>query len=326
LEIFPETEFFSGAASCEDRSAGATVSRNNLNTNQEPMWTHLLSHRLPLRTTSTMRKMSKSTLSGRRDAFGGLILNAENAKIETFEETLTRSIFEWKRDGTRGVWFKVPLNRAPLVPILVENGFVFHHAEPDYVMLNRFIPTDEINSLPPNASTQVGIGAIVLNPENQVLLVQEAVGPSSRHDMWKIPTGLVECGEDISDAAEREVMEEVGIAARFEKIVSMKHMHKAAFGKSDMFFTCILRCDDTNHDTFTLQSNEIARAKWDSYDTFLNQKPFPSEIPLWKEVYQQCVGLSGIVGDVNGLSMKRMDARNPLRKGDGRPDSAVLIY
>ena len=40
-----------------------------------------------------------------------------------------------------------------------------------------------------------------------------------------------------------------------------------------MFFTCILRCDDTNHDTFTLQSNEIARAM-DSYDTFLNQKPF----------------------------------------------------
>ena len=136
----------------------------------------------------------------------GLILSAENTEIETFEETLTRSIAEWKRDGTRGVWFKVPLNRASLVPILVENDFVFHHAEPDYVMLNRFIPDDEINSLPPNASTQVGIGAIVLNPENQVLLVQEAVGPS-HEDMWKIPTGLVECGEDISDAAEREVME-----------------------------------------------------------------------------------------------------------------------
>lgn len=166
---------------------------------------------------------------------------------------------------------------------------------------------------------------IVINPENQVLLVQEAVGPSSKHNMWKIPTGIVECGEDICEAAEREVLEEVGIHARFEKIVSMKHMHKAAFGKSDMFFTVILRCNDTSND-FTLQSNEIARAKWDCYETFLSQKPFPSEIALWREVYQQCVGTSGIVGDAKGLSMKRMDIRNPLRKGDGRPDSAVLIY
>ena len=162
--------------------------------------------------------------------------------------------------------------------------------------------------------------------ENQVLFVQERVGPASKQDIWKIPTGLVECGEDISVAAEREVMEEVGIDASFEKIVSMKHMHRAAFGKSDMFFTCILRTDERSNE-FTLQRSEIARAKWDTFQSFLNQKPFPSEIPLWREVYQQCLGpTSGIVGDVKGLTTKRMDIRNPLREGDGRPDDAVLIY
>lgn len=37
----------------------------------------------------------------------------------------------------------------------VEAGFVFHHAEPDYVMLTRWLPATE-NKLPHNASHQVG--------------------------------------------------------------------------------------------------------------------------------------------------------------------------
>ena len=105
-------------------------------------------------------KMMMSTFTGRQDAFGGLILDADQMEIETFNETLAKSIEEWKRDGKRGIWFKVPSNRAALVPILIQNGFSYHHAEPDYVMLNRFIPSDEKNPLPPNASTQVGVGAV----------------------------------------------------------------------------------------------------------------------------------------------------------------------
>ena len=42
-----------------------------------------------------------STLSGRRDAFGGLILSGE-CEIEAFEEALARSCGV-ERDGTRGV-------------------------------------------------------------------------------------------------------------------------------------------------------------------------------------------------------------------------------
>lgn len=35
-------------------------------------------------------------------------------------------------------------------------GFDFHHAEPGYVMLTQWLPTDEPCMLPPNASHQVG--------------------------------------------------------------------------------------------------------------------------------------------------------------------------
>jgi hypothetical protein len=131
-------------------------------------------------------------------------------------------------------------------------GFGFHHAEPTYVMLTRWLPTEEENLLPPNASHQVGpwlyswkappglvtqplnmkcdddwflrsllsqtgqlvcryfrvgVGAFITNGAGEVLLVQERRGPAAaaeRPEFWKLPTGLVDQGEDIPNAAMRE--------------------------------------------------------------------------------------------------------------------------
>ena len=39
----------------------------------------------------------------------------------------------------------------------------------------------------------------------------------------------------------REVQEETGIEATFERVVAFRHWHGAMFGKSDLFFVCLLR-------------------------------------------------------------------------------------
>ena len=44
---------------------------------------------------------------------------------------------------------------------------------------------------------------MVVNDEGKVLLVQEAVGPLRGRDIWKIPTGLLDAREDISDGVVR---------------------------------------------------------------------------------------------------------------------------
>ena len=110
-------------------------------------------------------------------------------------------------------------------------------------MLNYWLSTEE-NRMPPNASHQVGVGSVVICTDGdtkKILLVQEKSGPLRGSGIWKLPTGLVEQGEDISAAAEREVLEETGIVAKFAGLLCFRHAHNALFGKSDLFFLCLLQ-------------------------------------------------------------------------------------
>ncbi len=66
-------------------------------------------------------------------------------------------------------------------------------------------------------------------------------------------TGLVDAGEDISTAAEREVLEETGVRAKFSAVLALRQAHGFAFGKSDFFFVVALKCALIS--TQTKQSN-----------------------------------------------------------------------
>lgn len=51
----------------------------------------------------------------------------------------------------------------------MQEGFRYHHAEADYLMLVRWLP-DTPDTLPVNASHRVGIGAFILNKKRQVFI------------------------------------------------------------------------------------------------------------------------------------------------------------
>ncbi len=65
---------------------------------------------------------------------------------------------------------------------------------------------------------RVGVGAVVLRGD-EVLLVQRGTPP--RLGMWTFPGGLVELGERVFDAAQRELLEETGVRARPVDVVDV---------------------------------------------------------------------------------------------------------
>ena len=65
---------------------------------------------------------------------------------------------------------------------------------------------------------------------------------STRTRSHTLPTCVrLQQGEDISEAAEREVLEETGVRATFDGVLAMRQAHGFAFGKSDLFCVVALK-------------------------------------------------------------------------------------
>lgn len=74
-------------------------------------------------------------------------------------------------------------------------------------------------------------------------------------------------GEDIKDAAVREVKEETGIDATFESMVTLRHTHNMMFGNSDIYVVVLLRATS---EAITKCESEIAACKWMDLEEYLN--------------------------------------------------------
>ncbi|KAL4429161.1 hypothetical protein ABPG77_010140 [Micractinium sp. CCAP 211/92] len=248
---------------------------------------------------------SQGTLQGHEDAYSGLILDPDSLpeSPEEFSAVLAASLDAWRQHGYRGIWLKVPRHRAHLVGHAVDAGFEFHHAERDYVMLTQWLPTDCENKLPPNASHQVGVGAFVLNDRREVLVVQERSGPLRGKGVWKMPTGLVQQGEDISEAAEREVLEETGVRARFDAVLAMRQAHGFAFGKSDMFFVVALQLEPGPQE-LRMQEDELVGVQWMPLEDYF-AIPFTATRPVFQKIHAACRAYAD--GTYRGLHGRKLE-------------------
>lgn len=210
-------------------------------------------------------------LSYSDDKYDGVIISSSDLPptVDEFSSVLNASITFWRSIKRRGVWLKIPIEKSELIAPAVAAGFVFHHAERKYLMLNHWLSTEE-NRMPENATHQVGVGSVVIH-NGKILAVQEKNGPLRGTGIWKMPTGLSDAGEDLCDTAVREVLEETGIETEFVSVLCIRQSHTALFGKSDLFFICLLKPKTT---TIKMQAAEISACEWVDTDLFLNQKFF----------------------------------------------------
>ncbi|XP_010532970.1 PREDICTED: nudix hydrolase 7-like isoform X2 [Tarenaya hassleriana] len=224
-------------------------------------------------------------LTGVNDNYDGVTVHLEDPMdAEDFALKLQASIQRWRQEGKKGIWIKMPIGLANLVETAVQEGFRYHHAEPDYLMLVAWI-SDLPDTIPSNASHRVGIGAFVLNPDGKVLVVQETGGPFRGTNVWKLPTGVVNQGEHIIDAAVREVREETGIDTDFVEILAFRQSHGSFHGKSDLFFLCVLKAHSYE---IKKQESEILAAKWMPVEEYVNQ-PFVQRHEMFRYMANICV-------------------------------------
>ena len=64
----------------------------------------------------------------------------------------------------------------------------------------------------------VGAAVVVFDEAGRLLLVKRAEG-ASKPGLWSIPAGYVDYGEDVRDAAARELQEETGLEAEVGRVV-----------------------------------------------------------------------------------------------------------
>ena len=229
-----------------------------------------------------------SQFTGQRDRFGGVsVYSGDYAGLGDIGSVLKRSLSEWHATGVRGLWFHVSGDETVWIPELLRNGFYCHHAKGDQVVLVKWLPEWESSGIPDYPSTYIGCGTITLDQEsNKILAIKEKV---RWYNNWKFPGGYVDAGENILDAAVREVKEETGVDTEPVGIVGFRHVLPQvdipfpAHGCSDIYGTyqhmfllltpfkviCALKPKVGGNTAIVKQEREISEAEWIPVDQFL---------------------------------------------------------
>ncbi|KAK0055055.1 nudix hydrolase 8-like isoform X1 [Biomphalaria pfeifferi] len=185
------------------------------------------------------------TLNFRIDRWNGVIIDMskQSLKNQVFVDKLKESIAQWTTEGKRGLWVTAKTEHSALIPSLIELGFDFHHAQPGYLCLTKWLPVDIPSHIPGYASHYVGVAGFVVNSNNELLVIREKYQGLKNNTIavWKLPGGLADAGEEIGATAVREVKEETGVESEYICIIAFRHMHNFRHGCSDLYYACLMK-------------------------------------------------------------------------------------
>ena len=196
------------------------------------------------------------------DVYNGVVVDLDKQEVSSqeFEFLLPLAVARWQLEKRRGIHIDIPITQSELVPIAVRNQFTFHHAQPSYLRVVRWLPTDEPNLLPGYATHFIGVGGFVVNNNNEVLVVREKYNLLSGQPIyWKLPGGHANAGEGLADAGVREVFEETGVKCEFRSVLCFRHTFNFRYGCDDLYY--VIWYQGLTHE-ITRDPHEIAECKW----------------------------------------------------------------
>ena len=169
--------------------------------------------------------------------FRAVELNVEELPVNDTSEFSTRlftTLAHLREKDMNACYLKVNMLYSHYVTAASMFGFKFHHAEGDHCSLLLWLPDDRPCAVPPFATHHVGVGAVIVNEKQELLVVKE----KSKLAGWKLPGGYVNLGEELGAAAEREVWEETGVKSKFQSVLSFRHSLNMQWGRGDVYVVC----------------------------------------------------------------------------------------
>lgn len=149
--------------------------------------------------------------------------------------------------------------------VAAKHGFYFHHAhrQDNYVLMCLWTDPIVADRMPAYADHYVGVGGIMVNDKQEVLMIQETRSVGKGADKpWKFPGGYVDRGETVRKAVEREVLEETGVKGEFQGILALREQLDYKYGAADFYMVCVLRPHATEQSVDVQDTQEVCSARW----------------------------------------------------------------
>ena len=259
---------------------------------------------------------SSMVFASKGDPYKGVTVAVKDVEdtgtAEYFSEKLKASLSAWRDSGRKGVWLPIPATHPEFIPVAQSLGFTYHHAEADYLMMCAWLGDGE-STLPANASHSIGVGIVCINERGEIVMVQEATGPAANRagGFWKVPTGLVNAGEELGDGCVREMKEETGIDVEYVATVGFRELPRAMHGKGNLFFMCL--CKLVGESEIVMQASELAAARWMPIDDVM-ALPYYQGVGAYSELMR--ASMAAALSKASGLERKRLPVSHDPKRGE----------
>lgn len=199
------------------------------------------------------------------DPYNGITLNANSippvylSSTCTFAFTLQNSLHSWRQKRVKGVLITHLTSElhAPLIPIMMNQGFDFHSVQDSNLTLCTWLP-DTVSRLPQGPTHAIRVGLLMPHPLdiNMILVVRDM------NDRWTIPIGQVQTRDDeLAHTVCRALEWVTGLTVRFR----LEKVFMVEMTSDDICCWCLVEVDPKEKHLL----NENIHLEWMNMDDYM---------------------------------------------------------